>query len=269
MLCSNPYLKPGFPVRCAQCGPCRVYFKRLWQGRLLLEWCLHDVSSFVTLTYEDKELPPGGNLEPADMRNFLKSLRKAYGPLRFFGVGEYGDRTLRPHYHLVIFGHSLTADQVQAVWKKGICTSDEFNKSRAAYVCGYVLKKLTKKDNPLLEGRHPEFARMSLKPGLGFGSLAAIKRMGEGGEAAQRRFALYAQQGYVRFLGIKFPLGRYLGNHLKKDAIGIPSKEDRARVAKWDYQVKQLSLAHRRAQGLKQKQHEQVARAQFRRKHYV
>lgn len=269
MLCSNPFLRPGFPVRCGQCAPCRVYFRRLWTGRLLLEWCLHEGSSFVTLTYDELQVPRGGNLEPHDVRLWLKAMRRAFGPFRYFVVGEYGDRTLRPHYHAILFGLTLSSDQVAAVWKKGICTSDEFNKARAGYVCGYVLKKMTKKDDPRLQGRHPEFSRMSLKPGLGYGSLSAIVRMGVGSEAARNRLAYYADHGYFRFLGQKFPLGRYLTGKLRDQVTGGLSKEDRLAKAQLEYRILSLDRAWRLSQVRKRKQHEQVARAQFRKKHNV
>lgn len=152
----------------------------------MLEAALHGENTFVTLTYDEDHLPEGATLVPAHLRDFLKRLRKSYEPrrLRFFGVGEYGDRTERPHYHLALFGFPNCAfgltrsirpgrsccaacDAIDAAWGNGGVMLGELTDASASYVAGYVLKKLTSPDDARLAGRHPEFSRMSNRPGLG------------------------------------------------------------------------------------------------------
>lgn len=61
-------------------------------------------SSFLTLTYAPEFLPENASLCRADIVNFLRRLRRRVFPLRHLTVGEYGDRTARPHYHSIVFG---------------------------------------------------------------------------------------------------------------------------------------------------------------------
>lgn len=165
------------PLGCGQCSACRQYRRRVWSARQLLESFTHDENCFLTLTYNDETLPSDGSVSPRDLQLFLKRLRLSVSPtpVRFFGVGEYGDRTERPHYHLSLFGMSpfgvygraTGQEHFERSWGKGIAFAAEFNGSTAGYVAGYVTKKLTK-PTAELGGRHPEFARMSNRPGIGF-----------------------------------------------------------------------------------------------------
>lgn len=165
--------------------------------RMWLESLMHEENAFVTLTYSDEHLPRGNTLVPAHLSGFLKRVRKRIEPsrIRFFGVGEYGNGGLRgvnPHYHLSLFGlsgrtvelgrnrfrHYGCSELLWDCWQSkdtgGNVFTAEFNETTAQYTAGYVVKKLTAKDNPLLEGRHPEFARMSNRPGIGAGAAELI-----------------------------------------------------------------------------------------------
>lgn len=184
MLCQYPViLGKDRVVSCGQCTMCRINKRREWTHRLMLETNLWSDNSFVTLTYSDDNLPAGGSLVPKDMQLFLKRLRKRYPrPIRFFGVGEYGTQTFRPHYHLALFnftnclrdrtkvsknGCCQVCDLVQDTWKLGQVFLGSLTPESAQYICGYVVKKMTKIDDERLNGRHPEFTRQSRKPGIG------------------------------------------------------------------------------------------------------
>lgn len=111
----------GKPVTipCGQCIGCRIDRSREWANRCLMELESHPEGGyFLTLTYNDMHLPwswyadpytgeaqPSLTLDRRDVQLFIKRLRRATGQsLRYFGCGEYGPRTMRPHYHLIIFG---------------------------------------------------------------------------------------------------------------------------------------------------------------------
>lgn len=196
---------------------------------MILEALKHDGSSFVTLTYADEHLPEGGSLCPRDPQLFLKRLRKAIHPLklRYYLVGEYGDRTFRPHYHLALFGVPQEAYQTIAdAWSVngsplGHVVVGSLTFESAGYVAGYVTKKMTSEDDPRLGGRHPEFARMSTRPGIGADAMDDIADL----LFTKAGCAELARLGDVPFIlkhgGKSMPLGRYLRRKLR-EKVGIP-----------------------------------------------
>jgi len=188
MKCRNPYTQGMHAYPCGQCMPCRYNRRRLWQSRIMLESLCYSDNAFVTLTYAEDKLPVGMSLVPKDLQDWLKRFRAAISPLkiRYYGVGEYGDINWRPHYHVALFGYpSCTCcvrnsgqptsrwfscpvcSLVHDTWGRGIIHHGELSKHSAGYIAGYVTKKMTSVDDPRLEGKHPEFCRMSLKPGIG------------------------------------------------------------------------------------------------------
>jgi hypothetical protein len=181
MLCVNPY-RVGTRIEygCGRCLPCRINRMSMWEGRIILEllgtWKAGAQSSFVTLTYDDKSVPktPDGvpTLRSEDWRAFTHRIGA-----RYFGCGEYGDRTWRPHYHLLLFGMhpERITDLVARRWPHGFFDIKPAAVEHARYSVGYVAKKLTKPDLPALDGRHPEFARMSRRPAVGTFGLEFLK----------------------------------------------------------------------------------------------
>jgi len=177
MICKKPFMAGTAPYGCGQCLPCRIARRKMWTTRQVLESFTHEHNSFVTLTYAPEHEPADGSVQPRALQLFVKRLRAAVAPhtFRFFSVGEYGDESSRPHYHLSLFGVSayliangrVGVDHISRCWPFGFVDVQEFTRETAQYTCGYVIKKLTAKDDPRLAGRHPEFARMSNRPGIG------------------------------------------------------------------------------------------------------
>lgn len=181
---------------------------------MILESFCHKQNLFLTLTYDNDHLPSDGSVSPREMQLFIKRLRKAVAPVkfRFFLVGEYGPDTFRPHYHLAIFGLGFEHEaQIAASWTYGFYKLGDLTEASAGYVGGYVTKKMTKADDPRLEGRHPEFVRMSLKPGIGCGALDVIEM------TLKEHDLLGGDVPTVLRHGKKiYPLGRYLRSKLRE-----------------------------------------------------
>lgn len=184
MLCKNPYMGPsGHAHGCGQCNPCRKNLRRKKTTRGLLEGFSHLDSCFLTATYNDDNLPFGvchwpkigkglaydGHLVKKDFQNFIKRLRDRVSPrrIRMFYCGEYGDKG-RPHYHAILWGISpLELELIQACWTFGFVSLGTVTWDSLQYTMGYIVKRCTKRDDPRLGGKPPEFGHGSTKPGLG------------------------------------------------------------------------------------------------------
>lgn len=182
---------------------------------------------FLTLTYDNEHLPANGSLVPRDLTLFLKRLRKAYAPdkFRYFAVGEYGDKTQRPHYHLAVFNFPSCAyqitrpkpscckvcDLVRKSWGKGNVLLGSLEQASASYVCGYILKKMTAKDDTRLCGRHPEFTRMSLRPAIGRDAMDEVASVLMTHRLDQEEDV----PASLRIGSHEWPLGRYLRQQLR------------------------------------------------------
>lgn len=223
MNCKRPYLKGIEPFPCGQCLPCRINRRRLWTHRILLESKCHDQNVFCTLTLSPDNYPADGSLDPVLVRNWLKRVRRAFQPrhLRFFAVGEYGDQTGRAHYHAVLFGVGTdSGGMLEKCWSLGHVDVRSLSPELAQYIAGYTVKKLTKPDDPALGGRYPEFARMSLRPGIGglaVGHLSDVLTSEHGSKlvAGQQDVPAVLRHGSKLL-----PLGRYLRQKIR-DEVGF------------------------------------------------
>lgn len=205
----------------------------------------HEDNCFVTLTYSPDFIPAGGTVVPRDLQLFLKRLRKAVHPrkFRFFAVGEYGDDSGRPHYHAILFGlGQFDAAVIDQAWGRGLTATFEFNQFTAQYTAGYTVKKLTKKDDPRLGGRHPEFARMSLRPGIGAGAMETLANSLHS-DAGLDNIIRAGDVPHALTIGRKhIPLGKYLRSKLR-ESMGMPEGFNEAAKIEFSAQKQKELLA--------------------------
>ena len=153
-------------VPCGRCPACLSNRRREWTCRLLAE--LRDCYSayFITLTYDNEHLTYADDtavLIKRDVQLFFKRLRKLISkhpdynkdvyPLKYVCVGEYGDNTDRPHYHICIYNLPYKQDELEDVIKKCWSNGEMFKvgtlTSRSAmYTFKYVLKLHGEDENP-------------------------------------------------------------------------------------------------------------------------
>lgn len=238
MKCIDPYRMGVFSGGCGKCPPCRINRRRLWTHRIILESFKHPENAFITLTYAPHALPgpgpTGGVLVPKHLTLFLKRLRAYFAPtlIRYFAVGEYGDKTWRPHFHLALFGvgplriagASLVGEPLKSLWGMGHVFVGELNEATSQYIGGYVAKKFSKVGAPGLYGRPPEFARMSLRPGIGALAMpdvanACLTTYGSTLISENRDVPSALQHGKKLW-----PLGRYLRRRLRYE-MGFSSMD--------------------------------------------
>lgn len=177
MQCKNPYYEPKYGILCPcrQCLPCRVNRRQDWATRAILEASDYKHITFLTLTYNDENLPLNCSLEPKKLQLFWKLLRKDGLKFRYFACGEYGEQSYRPHYHAIIYGQdALTVRAIsEKHWKNGFVYSVPATIDAIKYVAGYVTKKLAVNKELRDCGLVPEFIRTS--KGIGSRAIEKLK----------------------------------------------------------------------------------------------
>jgi len=167
---------------------------------------MHEHACHATLTYADEHLPENGSLDRQAFPAFIKRLRKRITPttVRYFQCGEYGEKEKRPHHHAVLFGPDVFADAMpwgsspagfplfrspllEREWRCGFVVVGTLSFEIAQYIAKYTVKILNVTKGSTAEMRkayerryervdpisgevvqvEPEFATMSLRPGIG------------------------------------------------------------------------------------------------------
>lgn len=163
---------------------------------------LHERNSFITLTYDQEHLPADGGLVVEHWQEFVKRMRawlddhqpKEERTFRYYMAAEYGEKSLRPHYHACVFGQDFfegpfgdpvwikrnlyTSPCLVDKWRHGMVSVGHLTRQSAAYVARYAMKKQggnraeahytrVNPDTGECWQVRPEFSTMSRRPGLG------------------------------------------------------------------------------------------------------
>lgn len=152
-------------VPCGHCVECLERKRNDWSLRLQNELRFSSkFCYFITLTYNDLNVPLifdsfdniiGFTLCKDDLKAFIRSLRDRIRyycksnnlevcQLRYFAVGEYGSKFLRPHYHLMLFNfpfdYDLTYKFLSQVWNKGFIQLGYLKNGGCHYQAKYMIK---------------------------------------------------------------------------------------------------------------------------------
>lgn len=159
---------------CGSCIACRTSRAKDWSNRLYLESLQHEKNYFITLTYDNANCPH--DLVKSHVQDFIKFLRNKGFKFRYFAAGEYGERTQRPHYHLLVFGlnlvdleyfsevggyHYFLSATISEAWQFGNHLIAEMTPETICYTARYCTKKIGSDDYKR------EFILMSRRPGIG------------------------------------------------------------------------------------------------------
>jgi hypothetical protein len=160
-------------VPCGRCNYCLANNRKQWSYRLQKEFKKSISAYFVTLTYDDQNMPitfdendnPYPVLDKDDFQKFMKRIRKEDTKIKYekglyhyetdkngtkkkvldnrliyYSVGEYGSNNLRPHYHIILF-NLFRDDLIVKHWNKGHVDVGTVSLKSINYVTKYVINK--------------------------------------------------------------------------------------------------------------------------------
>lgn len=210
---------------------------------------------FVTLTYSDDNVPltPSGRmgLWKRDLQLFFKRLRKAHGKhlhrrIKYYAAGEYGERSGRPHYHIILF--NAIPELIECAWQEeGVVLGNIHYGFVSEASVGYTLKYINKPKKRPRRGddRPPEFALMS--KGLGKCYLDDKIRSWHKADIAERMYCNLKD-------GKKISMPRYYKDKLyttKERAFAAAVLQDRFRNKEFELQDKCINYMRNKSEAAK------------------
>lgn len=154
----RPKLDPEGQLQlpCGKCVECQSKRAVEWAQRARHEIATHDENCFLTLTYDNDNLP-SYLIVKTEFQKFMKKLRKkTKNKLRYMVSHEYGGKTGRPHHHVIVFGWNpnnqnflmkapsgeplFTSPDLEKLWPHGYHSIGTANEKTAYYIASYALK---------------------------------------------------------------------------------------------------------------------------------
>lgn len=177
------------------CGKCRECLKERateWALRCQHEMSMHKQNSFITLTYDERNLRNTQDELRYDIQCFFKRMRKNLKKkIRYIYSVEYGSQTQRPHFHALIFGHDFTeqklikktkkgfpifrSKQLEDLWPNGHSSIGSATVQSAYYIAAYALKQHSQVDQETGEVLS-DYMRCSKRPAIGLEYLKKHKK---------------------------------------------------------------------------------------------
>lgn len=213
---SYPGEQEYLTVPCRRCAACKKAYVNEWTLRLVHESKVPGRHYFVTFTYEEEQ----EDYNPAHIKAYLKAVRKKlerkYGNntvhIRYFIVGERGERFGRIHYHGIIYTDTFQdiSETLSTLWTFGFTYFGTVSGKSCAYVAKYIVP---------VDG-DVAFKRMSTRPGIGF-----IRLSDEFVRSYEER-----PRHYITENGFKRSLPRYYKKKLQEHAIVFPKPDSQREI---------------------------------------
>jgi hypothetical protein len=172
-MCLSPWLKTDVKngrkdmLPCGRCPECTARRTSAWSFRLTQEDKRSLSSLFITLTYDNLNVPITKRgymtVSKKDVQLFMKRLRKANkNKLKYYLAAEYGGKTKRPHYHIILFNADVRT--IAKAWNLGEIHFGEVTGASIGYTLKYISKpsRIPEHKN---DDRTPEFSLMSKRIG--------------------------------------------------------------------------------------------------------
>lgn len=161
-------------VPCGKCAFCLTNKRSQWMFRIYHEMRTQERPGwFLTLTYDERHVKrtPDGRLSLRfkDVQKFLKKIRKHKFYAKYICVGEYGSKTSRPHYHLLLWT-DCPADRLQELWstKQGVPLGNIHFGRITMESAMYTLKYIIQPKQKAVDGIEKTRAQFSRGLGLAY-----------------------------------------------------------------------------------------------------